>query len=190
MEISSRDDFPELLNSLGLKGYAVEVGVYTGKFSWWLLRYWEGKTLYCVDPWRYQEDVMFDNSNIEQSEHNAAYGECLATLRDYEDRVKIWREFSVDAAKKFEDNALDFVYIDARHDYRSVTADLNAWYPKVKVGGVIAGHDYKNSFVRRNLVEVKRAVDNFFIQREKVWTTIDDNLPSWYIFKNPETTVQ
>ncbi len=62
-------------------------------------------------------------------------------------------------------------------------ADLTAWYPKIKCGGILAGHDYKNSFVRKNLVEVKRAVDKFCYGREKVHKTLDDSLPSWYIQK-------
>ena len=90
--------------------------------------------------------------------------------------------FSVDAAKTFADKSLDFVYLDARHDYRSVDEDLRTWWPKMKPNGMFAGHDYKDSFVRNNLVEVKRAVDNFAYEFGlKVNSTSDDNLPSWYI---------
>ena len=58
------------------------------------------------------------------------------------DRVKFILKPSVESSKDFEDNSLDFVYIDANHSYQSVKDDLNAWYPKLKVGGVICGHDF------------------------------------------------
>ena len=64
-------------------------------------------------------------------------------------------------------------------------ADLAAWWPKIIIGGILAGHDYKDSCVRSNLVEVKRAVTHFAFQHGvKVMETIEDNIPSWYIFKS------
>lgn len=59
---------------------------------------------------------------------------------------------SIEAAKDFEDGSIDFVYIDAAHDFDSVVADIRAWYPKVAKGGCLAGHDI-------NLDGVKRAVE-------------------------------
>jgi predicted O-methyltransferase YrrM len=58
------------------------------------------------------------------------------------DRVTFIYKPSVEASKGFEDESLDFVYIDANHSYQSVKDDLNVWYPKLKVGGVICGHDF------------------------------------------------
>lgn len=161
-----------------------------GHFSWSILDQWKGKRLYSVDPWAYQENVSLDASNIEQSAQEAAYQTAKQVLAPFGSRSEIIRDFSVNAAKRFENNTLDFVYIDARHDYRSARSDLDAWYPKVRPGGIIAGHDYKNSFVRLNLVEVKRAVDFFFMQKEEVKTTIDDNLPSWYVIKEAQYSTQ
>jgi len=67
------------------------------------------------------------------------------------------RKKSTEAAKLYEDNSLDFVFIDAAHDYENVKADITSWYPKIKIGGVIAGHDYYESWP-----EVKMAVNEFF----------------------------
>jgi len=54
----------------------------------------------------------------------------------------VWHiETSVDAAKKI-DEKLDFVYIDRLHDYKSVLDDIAAWYPHVRIGGVVGGHDF------------------------------------------------
>ena len=49
---------------------------------------------------------------------------------------------SIEAAKQYEDETFDFVYIDASHHYDFVKSDILAWYPKVKKGGYIGGHDY------------------------------------------------
>ena len=49
---------------------------------------------------------------------------------------------SIEYADLIENNSVDFVYIDAEHDYDSVKQDLSVWFPKVKIGGFLAGHDY------------------------------------------------
>lgn len=56
------------------------------------------------------------------------------------------KDFSTECVKEFEDASIDFVYIDARHDRKGVLEDLQAYWPKVKMGGVIAGHDYIEQF--------------------------------------------
>jgi cephalosporin hydroxylase len=53
---------------------------------------------------------------------------------------------SVDAAALFADRSVDFVFIDAEHSFHAVLADLAAWVPKVKAGGVVAGHDYTHGW--------------------------------------------
>ena len=82
--------------------------------------------------------------------------------------VTALRMESLDAASEFEDGSLDFVFIDASHDYENVIADIVAWYPKVKEGGVISGHDYPT------WEGVKKAVNEYFkwndiMSREQCW---------------------
>jgi hypothetical protein len=49
---------------------------------------------------------------------------------------------SEEASKMFENESLDFVYIDGDHSIKGIETDLNCWYPKIKSSGIISGHDY------------------------------------------------
>jgi hypothetical protein len=68
------------------------------------------------------------------------------------------RNNSTEAAKLYPDESIDFIFIDANHSYEFVKADIAAWYPKLKKGAYIGGHDY-------NWETVKRAVDEYFKDR-------------------------
>ena len=64
---------------------------------------------------------------------------------------------SVKASRCFEDGELDFVFIDGEHSYEAAKADIEAWWPKVRSGGLLMGHDYD----RQRFAGVCRAVDEF-----------------------------
>jgi hypothetical protein len=57
-------------------------------------------------------------------------------------RVSLMRAYSTQAASSFEDAFFDWIFIDAKHTETDVTADLNAWYPKLRKGGLLTGDDY------------------------------------------------
>lgn len=73
-------------------------------------------------------------------------------LRDYVTPIKM---ASNKAVNLFADNSIDFLFIDADHSYEGVKRDIQMWIPKVRSGGVIAGHDY-------DWEGVKKAVDELF----------------------------
>jgi predicted O-methyltransferase YrrM len=162
-KVPARDELPAVLRSRGLLGKAVEVGVKRGKFSEFLLSRWPGERLISIDPWLEDgADAYIDHANVVQDEHEQFYRETIARLERFGSRSEIWRETSRKAASRVKDGSLDFAYIDARHDYDSVLDDLEAWFPKVKAGGIIAGHDYVNGSFPSGEFGVKRAVDEFF----------------------------
>jgi len=134
---------PSLLTGvLGRVGRGVEVGVGFGSMSVWLLRHCPELRLTLVDPF-----VGYDPADG-TSEWMALCGDYIAAfVRDrvaseFGDRAEVVRAASLDAAKAVADESLDFVFIDADHRYEAVAADIQAWQPKVRKGGVIAGHDY------------------------------------------------
>ena len=85
---------------------------------------------------------------------------------------------STKAAKMFQDYSLDFVFIDAAHDYVSIKRDIAIWWPKVKVGGILAGHDYDHLFPG-----VVQAVNGFFDKKDYDARFIQGNV--WGIKKEP-----
>lgn len=163
--------------------WGVEVGVCQGHFSEEILSNWGG-TLVSVDSWEHIPDRYQDLSNVSDEEHDKNYNETVERLRKFKKRSEIWRMRSAEAVWRFKDNSLMFVYLDAAHDFRSVWLDISNWFPKVKSGGIIAGHDYFNSgrHYRNNLVEVKRAVDQVFYDSGlTVNSTEERRLPSWWV---------
>jgi FkbM family methyltransferase len=90
---------------------------------------------------------------------------------------------SLEASPLIPHHSLDFVYIDARHDYDSVMEDLEAWFEKVRPGGVIAGHDYLDAECAAGSFQVKMAVDRFFADRGLAvnCTLFDDPWLTWLV---------
>ena len=72
--------------------------------------------------------------------------------------VHIEEKPSLEAAADFDDAAVDVVFIDADHSYDAVMADIKAWWPKIKAGGVMAGHDiYTYDTVYRGVMDAAKA---------------------------------
>jgi len=90
------------------------------------------------------------------------------------------KAISSDAANLIDQRiSFDFVYLDASHDKKNVLQDINSWLPKVKVGGILAGHDYTNA----DVPGVKEVVHEVFGDRVKVGNNRDDVNGDWWIVK-------
>jgi hypothetical protein len=165
--VPSRDELPALLNARGLLGRGAEIGVKQGRYSDELLSNWRGSELISIDPWLSADPEDYvDRSNVSQDRFDAFHEETRQRLSGYGSRSEIWRMTSIEAAPRVPDGSLDFVYIDARHDYESVKEDLEAWCSKVRPGGILAGHDYVDGDLPEGEFYVKSAVDEFFGERE------------------------
>lgn len=165
-----------LLDDLGCQ-VGLELGVYRGKFTSSLARQTKMK-LYGVDAWTvYGDYVDYSKTDLE----NEAYLDTVRRTKDLQN-VTLIKGWSTDIAKTFEDNSLDYIFIDANHAYEFVVEDLKAWEPKIKEGGIIMGHDY---FVHKKLnFGVIDAVNGWIKSRNIkhlfVWR---DNCPSWMYIK-------
>lgn len=127
----------------------VEVGSWMGKSTCYIgeqiKRSSKNIKFYAVDTWIGSEEPQH-KEKIEdlQNENLTLFDTFKYHLKScgVDDYVTPLRTTSLEAASQFEDNSLDFVHIDASHDYDNVIADIKAWYPKVKPGGFITGDDY------------------------------------------------
>lgn len=181
-KLQVREQLPLALAFAGLTGEGVEVGVQAGIFSAHILANWPGRKLYSIDPWVAQMDYR-DAANVSNTAHEERYGFTKERLLQFGDRSEIIRGHSVEEAQKFANNSLDFVYIDARHAYEHVLEDVQAWLPKVRLGGLLSGHDYVDRIEVNNDFGVKRAVDEV-LGEDNVTSSIHDGpYVSWFYRK-------
>ncbi len=159
-----RDDFAKLMDQFNCK-HAVELGVATGYYSEVLARAHLDE-LVLVDKWN-------DHHNEEERR--------MVVAKFKEDpRVRILHMLFEEAAKLFSDGYFDFVYVDGyAHTGQDNGKTLEVWWPKLKRGGIFAGHDYHPIY--QPTVD---AVNAFCAQRELTFCTTEEAFyPSWYLVK-------
>jgi len=200
----NRLDFLEKLNEISPLGKGVEIGVFKGQFSKDILSRWGG-TLYMVDVWRPLGKEYEDASN--HSVHVNAYSEAMENIKGLEERAIMIRTESAKASEIFADESLDFVYIDGNHAYDFVVEDIKSWFPKLKKGGILSGHDYididwygddayapngKDKYIYINSVEeafyagifgVNPAVDEFCRDNNYELDVTGEWFGTWWIIK-------
>lgn len=133
---TGRDTMATWFKELDFKAGA-EIGVLAGEYSEVLCKSNPECLLYGVDPLiPYAEYKDYQKP----STFNKAYEDLL--IRTKGQNFKLIRKFSADALDDFMDESLDFVYIDANHDFVNTTFDIYNWSKKVRKGGIISGHDY------------------------------------------------
>ena len=128
-------------------GQAVEIGVWRGEFSGTILRVLQPDNLCLIDPWMHfedaeQSDAFAGRTGAEKMERIFAQVQKRYQSQIESGQVTIKRDFSVNALAEFEDESLSFAYVDGDHSYEGVCADLEALFPKMKGGGVMAFDDY------------------------------------------------
>lgn len=158
-----------------------EIGVFCGEMSAVLLQR-NDLSLMMVDSWEgdgaaYAAHSGDWHARLHADKQEAYYQHAKAAAYFARDRSTIYRLRSTVAAALFEDDFFDFVFIDADHSYVGCKADIDAWAPKLKPGGLLSGHDYDHPDFPE--FGVKRAVDDFAAHRG-LSVELGDNL-TWFI---------
>jgi hypothetical protein len=174
-----RADLPTLCRSLGFTKGA-EIGVWKGAYSAAFCQANPQLHMLCVDPWL-SYPAWLDTKNPDLPAEDAARwideAYQIARTRLAPLNCTIARMFSAEAAKYVPDRSLDVVYIDGNHVEAAVYEDLTLWAPKVRTGGIVAGHDYR-AFTNKPTIHVIEAVQAY---------TTAHAIDPWYITAGDRT---
>ena len=158
---------------------AVEIGVWKGKSVCYAavesIKQNKNITLYAVDTFEGSPNeprIQKDLEKLKEKE-TTLREEFLKNIEPVNHIVKMIHMDSISASKQFEDKSLDFVFIDGSHLYEAVLADIQAWLPKVKIGGVIGGHDIDGP---EEFNGVRQAVEEVF---DKDFDVVNPGWASW-----------
>jgi hypothetical protein len=121
------------------------------KGSIYAIDHWKGSPEHIDPSSRFYEPVLHNNED-------GLYNLFLENIKTIKDYITVIRDNSINASENFDIDFFDCVFIDAGHEYNDVIKDLIAWYPKIKKGGIICGHDYDDP----NWTGVTQAVNDFF----------------------------
>jgi len=133
-----RGDLAVLFCELGFR-VGVEVGVDEGRYTKTLLNANPKLELYAIDPWKKTESYHIPEGQSGLEVRMKAAFDRLASYKNCE----VIRQTSMGAVGRFEDESLDFVYLDGDHEFRSLANDLYEWGRRIRPGGIISGHDFR-----------------------------------------------
>jgi len=159
---SFKEIYSDMVKRFPDGAHFIEVGSWMGKSAVFMgveiLNSGKDIKFECIDNWAY-EDKNYKWVNPAFKEYSLkAFDTFKENIKPLSSIIKYHRMDSVDAAALYDDDSLHFVFIDASHEFDDVRNDLKSWFPKVKVGGVIAGDDYSKEL----WPGVVKAVDEFF----------------------------
>lgn len=167
MTITTRNDFGKLIDALSIKRGA-ELGVAEGRYSDHLLSTSALECLACVDKWN--DERHPDSERMKAANRLVRHGA----------RANVVHSTFEAALSSFADESLDFIYIDGyAHTGQEGGRTLLDWWPKLRKGGVFAGHDYHVAWPK-----TMSAVNRFVAMLDlPLYLTSADEFPSWYVFK-------
>ena len=153
-----------------------EIGVAEGLHAKELYRNLNFNKLYLIDIWEVYY-VHREGKEIKISVPAQGLSKVKEMFEGISN-VAIIKGDSAEVASQFENESFDFIYIDGNHDYEFVKKDIELYYPKVKKGGILCGHDFQNDIMAWEGVD--RAVREFAIDKKII---INHKDWDWWIIK-------
>lgn len=154
-ETNSAIFLPEIIRNLGNNLKGVELGVWHGDNSAYLLQECSNiDILLGIDPYQPYQDW---NRYIGQDLMDNAKNSAVEKFKHFPGRGRLFVGTSVQAVNAMEyDDKIDFIFIDGDHSYERVYEDLNLWYSKVKRGGLFSGHDFSLPGVNQAILQFRK----------------------------------
>ena len=168
-----------LKDGKGLVG--VEIGVCGGEHALSLLKTLKIDKLFLIDPYEMYETFLNGegkNYGTTLLPLSDTYIQALNLLKPFEECIQWVKKLSDDAVKEIHE-PLDFVYVDGNHDYDFVKNDIENYYPLLKKGGVMGGHDFYNGFAKTHN-GVINAVTQFSVSNN-IQLFVEQ--PDWWFYK-------
>ena len=160
-----------------------EVGVRNGQNFAKIIQH-KPELAVAVDAWIDDGSIGNNDGCYQQNELNLQYNN-FRNEYGVEPFVQIIRAYSNIAVHKIPDEFFDFVYIDANHTEDGCYQDITDWFPKVKSGGLLAGHDYEPRHVKTKRGRIRfgvvEAVNKFAKERNLNFHILPPIV--WGIFK-------
>jgi predicted O-methyltransferase YrrM len=153
-------------NDRGASDKAVEIGAYSGEGTEVIAKYF--KEVLAVDPWLNGYDI--NDVASQQCPMKFVFKAFQERTKDL-GNVSFKRGKSLDAVEFVRNESVDLIYVDGDHRYEAVLADIQGWKPKLRKGGVMAGHDWSFKAVQKALSETLGGDDYFFFQGDS-WAKI------------------
>lgn len=175
--ITNRRQLAELCNRQGLLGLAAEIGVNQGDFAVQFLKLWQGSKYFAVDP--YRPTAQFPQPRDDDKR--------AAQLRLVDPRVQFVEWPGEEWLATLPDGSIDFIYIDADHSYAAADRQIRLAWPKVRRGGMLAGHDFHSAFpgvVRAVFEFAEREPLTVNITNDQYDGTLYSDIWSFYAFKS------
>lgn len=182
--MKNRIELAKYFNTLGSKHIA-EVGVFDGHYAEILCQKNPQAKIYAIDCWQ-----VYSGYRDHKWQKNMNKAEVAARQKLASHKCRIIKKFSMDAVKDFNNETLDAVFIDGNHEYKYVKEDIEIWTPKVKIGGIVSGHDYYKT--KSGNIGVIKAVDEYVKEHgyelkltdwDRENPNPDDRQPCWYFVK-------
>lgn len=168
-------NYQDFYKTVASKNYdvLVEIGVWKGHSISFLANEIKNRgyvaEIYAVDLW--DDTYKWENPTQLHLREQVPYLYDIYTENKkrfcVSDMIIDLKGLSWEMADNFEDGTVDFVFIDADHEYTSVVKDITAWLPKIRKGGMISGHDYNNPCgVKQAVTEL---IEDFQLSSDGVW---------------------
>jgi predicted O-methyltransferase YrrM len=137
----------------------VEIGSWKGCSSYFLahiLNHFKDCHLYCIDMWK----GNYGTWQIEEVNTHNIKDVFDSNIREFNHIITTIKEDSKTAHSHFENNSIDFIFDDGDHTYYGLLSDLKNYYPKLKKGGIICGHDSNARFETLSPIAQNEVDDN------------------------------